>query len=73
MNIYIFENVTKTTHNWDEGGVVVVAADIEQVKKLLRDTGGRVNLSDDDLSRAIVYPLQGEHEAKIFVFPDTGY
>jgi uncharacterized membrane protein YvbJ len=73
MNMFIFENADKVSDNYHEGGgLVIVAADIEQVKQLVEATNGSVRLSDDDINKVIVYPLKGSHEAKIFVFPDAG-
>ena len=69
MNIYIFEAQDGITGNWhDGGGVAIVANDPEQAQELMNGTRPKVLNFDE----AIVYPLKGKHEARIFIFPDAG-
>ena len=74
MNIYIFEYMNQVTVNRQEPvGLVVVANDVEHVKKLIEAANGTIQPSDLDFDKAIVYPLMGEHEARILSFPDSGF
>jgi uncharacterized membrane protein YvbJ len=73
MNVYIFSRVRKVSNLYHEGGgLVVIARDIEQVAQLVKSTNGVVRLDEDEIKDVITYPLEGEHEAKIFSFPDNG-
>lgn len=73
MNIYIFVGCEKASNSYHEGGsVAIVAKDIDEVKSLVKAKGGEILLSDMDIQAAIVYPLKGKHEPKVFAFPDAG-
>ena len=71
MKIYVFEYLSGITDNYhDGGGLVVVAKDMREVKKLvsaLPDVGDLSQLKAD-----AVYKVDGPAESKVFVFPDAG-
>lgn len=72
MNIYIFEGVDHVSSNYhSNGGLVVIARDVDHVLELIA-TDDAIILTADDIARCKVYPLEGDHTAQIFVFPDAG-
>jgi hypothetical protein len=84
VNIYIFPYIDPITENWHSGGgLVIVARDLEQAQALVNANAaergiGAVALQneekEDDNERIemVTYPLEGKHEARLFVFQDAG-
>lgn len=71
MNIYIFEYENDITDNWHNGGgLAIVAKDTEQAQGLMDKERNREKKLD--FEKAIIYPLKGKHEPRIFIFPDAG-
>lgn len=84
MRLFVFRRVASvSSHYHPEGGLVVVAEDIEHVR-LLCAAHGSINLAYDMFTSAydaehpereaepIVYELAGDPEPTVFTFIDTG-
>lgn len=86
MNIYIWQRVGHVSDNYHHyGGLAVIAADLEQARELMRTLRPRYSWPTDDFVPDVpsacdaytqkpdmTYPLAGEHEPKVLVFPDAG-
>lgn len=72
MNIFIFENVSQLTNNYhSEGGLVIVAENIEQAVKMVFEDK-YIELTKEELENVKVFKLAYNHEPQMFVFPDAG-
>jgi hypothetical protein len=72
MKVYIFERVNKCSRRYhEEGGVVVVAKDEEQLHKMISKEGD-IKITAEEMNNVITYSLRGYPEPKVFVFPDAG-
>jgi hypothetical protein len=86
MNVYILDRVDELTWSYhEEGGMVVVAGDLEDAKTFVaasstpkygddEDDDGerRPRVSDEEWANAKVLPLAGEHERAIHIHEDSG-
>lgn len=78
MKIFIWRNVENLTRNWhSDGGLVVVAASLEEARKALaaKDLKNQDGEPCEDVFRNepdATYDLQGSPDAKMFFFPNAG-
>lgn len=73
MNIYIWENVSNLTYRYhDEGGLVIIAKDLDQARTMYRAQGGEVNCTALTQKPTRVIACAGEETPTVFVFPDAG-
>lgn len=74
MYIFIFSYVSELTENYHSGGgLVVIAKDKKDVKKIIADNS-YIKLTDDDWKTVKKYKLDdiGEYKSDYFVFPNAG-
>jgi hypothetical protein len=72
MKIYVFERVGKVSNNYhEEGGLVIIANDIEHAKELINKTDD-IDVTDDEWSKVESYELAENVEPKIWAMPDAG-
>lgn len=79
MKIMIFERLDGLTNCYhQEGGLVIIAKNIDSAKKLVEQKKFKecidedFELSQEDLAKAKVLELSGSHKEEIIIFPDTG-
>ncbi len=82
MKIFIFQEVKLLTDNFhSNGGLVIVAKDLESALNLAKNYDGGytwqddknpIKLNEEEIKNVISYDLVGEHEEKLFIFPDAG-
>ena len=77
MEIYIWERLDSVSENYHkEGGLVVVARDIDHVKELVMEYNSKfpdpVIDFGQNIKHCTVYQLSEEVRPWIFVFPDAG-
>lgn len=72
MKLFIFERVDDCGSGCyhPEGGIVVVAKDLEAAKLQVENIGG--SLTEEELNDVSVYELANNNEEEIYVFPDAG-
>ena len=74
MKIFIFKKIEKCTdqHHTD-GGLVIVARDIEAAKNLIK-LDSNISISDDEWKYVIKYELDKNYTYmhKFFVMPNSG-
>lgn len=69
MKIFIWRRIEKCSSYWHpEGGVVVVAENLERAKALALVNGAEIK--DDEKPDAVYDVAQAEE--KVFIFPDAG-
>lgn len=69
MKIFIWQTIDKCTSNYHpEGGVVVVAENLERAKELALGSGAEIK--EDEKPDAVYDVAQAEE--KVFIFPDAG-
>jgi predicted fused transcriptional regulator/phosphomethylpyrimidine kinase len=84
VKLMIWNRVEKLTANWhDEGGLVIVARDLEHARAILQESQDRENAERARYGDTagpceahtknpdVVYDV-GDAEPRIFVFPDVG-
>jgi hypothetical protein len=72
MKIFIFQRLDKVSYNYhEEGGLVVVAENAEQVKELI-EKEGNIEITDKEWKDVITYELMDNEKPRVFVFPDAG-
>lgn len=72
MKIFIFERLDQVTPEWHpEGGLVVIAKNIEHVNELIRFEDF-IEISDEEWNTVKVYELKGDVKPEIITFRDTG-
>jgi len=72
MKIFILEEVDQVSNRWhSDGGLVIIAKDLEQAKELASLEPECVP-TKKEWSKALVYNLVEETEPRAFVFPDAG-
>lgn len=72
MKIFVLEHVEQVSGNYhSDGGLVVVARDIEEAKKLV-EREWECKPTDEEWGQAMVYELKEGYETKCYVFPDAG-
>lgn len=72
MQIFLFERVDQVSGNYHpEGGLVVVARDRQHVEELISGDQS-IQVTEREWEHVAIYPLIGEAEAKVYVFPDAG-
>lgn len=84
MRVYIFQNATRVSDSFHDGGsLLVVASDRDHVReqidrynanarKLWASTEDHIKLSDADWERAMTFELAGDAPEYIVAFPDAG-
>ena len=72
MKLFLLVRVEKCTDQYHtDGGLVIVARDIEAAKELLKsDTN--INISDDEWKYVITYELAKKYTQEFFIMPDSG-
>lgn len=71
MKVFIWNNINELTDNYhSDGGLVVVAKDLERAHELARNEG--VEFAEDELAPTIEYNTDDFVEEKVFIFPDAG-
>lgn len=72
MKVIIFEYVSELTNRYhDDGGLVIIAKDIESAKALI-SKDEYIRPTEEEWEKAIIYDLKDEVEERYFVFPDAG-
>lgn len=72
MKIFIFERLDKVSYNYhEEGGLAVVAEDVDQVKELI-EKEGNIKITEEEWKNVITYELMDNEKPRVFVFPDAG-
>lgn len=72
MKVIIFEYVCELTDRYhDDGGLVIIAKDIESAKALI-SKDKYIRPTKEEWEKAIIYDLKDEVEERYFVFPDAG-
>lgn len=74
------DQLTNRYHN--DGGLVVVAANMQQVLDLIAaendkskedsEDGANIALTEEEVSKAVIYPLAEECDSAVYIFPDAG-
>ncbi len=70
--IFIIEEVDQLTYHYHpNGGIVIIAPDLEAAKQLV--SGHKtMRITDKEWATAKVYELRNEVPPEYFVFPDAG-
>lgn len=72
MRMFVFEYINQVSSNYhQEGGLMVIAKDREQVEELIK-TEGSISITDSEWEEVIIYELKNDEQPKVFVFPDAG-
>ena len=72
MKIYVFERIDKCSDNYhEEGGLVVIAKDVEHAKKLLKSDDS-ITVTDKEWGEVESFALADNVEPKFWVMPDAG-
>ena len=72
MKIYVFERIDKCSDNYhEEGGLVVIAKDVEHAKELLK-TDNSIEVTDKEWEDVESFALADNVEPKFWVMPDAG-
>lgn len=72
MKIYVFERIDKCSDYYhEEGGLVVIAKDIEHAKELLK-TDDSIKVTDKEWEDVESFALADNVEPKFWVMPDAG-
>lgn len=72
MKIYIFEYIEQVSGNFHSGGgLVIIAKDIEDAKKLI-SVDERIQPTEDEWLKVESYDLSENVESKFWVMPDAG-
>jgi hypothetical protein len=74
MKVFIWERIEKLTDNWHtDGGLVVVAANLQRAVELAEAEGVEFSKGDyDELTPSNLYNTDDSAEEKVFIFPDAG-
>lgn len=71
MKVFVWQYINQLTDNYhSDGGLVVVAKDLERAHELARNEG--VEFSEGELTPTIEYNTDDSAEEKVFIFPDAG-
>lgn len=72
MTLFVLDNVDELTSRYHtEGGLVVVASDLDAAKALVAATCTEAKITDDEWAAAVQYHVD-DAEPRVFVFPDAG-
>lgn len=73
MKVFIFQYVGKVSGNYHpEGGLVIIAKDINRVKEMIAEQDV-IELTEDDYNDVIELPLENKNTTEeIYTFPDAG-
>lgn len=72
MKIFVFERINKCSDNYHkEGGLVVIAKDIEHAKELLKRDNS-IHVTEDEWKDVESFTLTDNVEPKFWVMPDAG-
>lgn len=74
MKVFIWNSINELTDNYhSDGGLVVVAKDLERAHELARNEGVTFSEGDyDELTPTIEYNTDDSAEERVFIFPDAG-
>jgi hypothetical protein len=74
MKVFIWERIEKLTDNYhSDGGLVVVAANLQRAVELAEAEGVEFSKGDyDELTPSNVYNTDDSAKEKVFIFPDAG-
>lgn len=72
MIMLVFESVKDLTRNFHSGGGLVVVAETRQHAMGLIREDPDIQLAQEEWDAALEYPLCGDSEPRLFVFPDAG-
>jgi hypothetical protein len=74
MKVFIWEHIQKLTDNYhSDGGLVVVAANLQRAIELAEAEGVEFSKGDyDELTPTNVYNTDDSADEKVFIFPDAG-
>lgn len=71
MNIYVYNRCEGLTNYWhDGGGAVVIAPTRGRADELIRQSPAAETFEVD--GAVDVYPLAGEPDERVWIFPDAG-
>jgi hypothetical protein len=69
MKAFVWKRLNCVTDNWHpEGGLLIVAADLEAANELFKNENGRMELPPPDF----VFEAPGHTDSFIVVFADSG-
>ena len=72
MKIYVFGRIDKCSDNYHaEGGLVVIAKDVEHAKELLKNRNS-IEVTDEEWEDVESFALADNVEPKFWVMPDAG-
>jgi len=72
MKVFIFERIEKLTYNWHpEGGLVIIAADIEAAKELIK-SDKEIQPTNEEWRHVEIYELKENVTPKFWVMQDAG-
>ena len=72
MRIFVFEDIENCSSNYhSEGGLVVIAKDIEHAKELLKEDKS-IDVTDEEWGKVESFALAENVEPKFWVMPNAG-
>ena len=72
MKIFVFQRIDTCSDNYhEEGGLVVIAKDVEHAKELLK-TDNAISVTDEEWKNVESFALADNVEPKFWVMPDAG-
>lgn len=72
MKVFVFEQLGQVSGSYhSEGGLIVVAANTEQAKRLIAEDPF-IEITPDEWAEVVEYELLRTTEPRVFVFPDAG-
>lgn len=72
MKIFLFKRIDELTEYYhSEGGLVVVANDLEDAKNQIADDTN-MQITDEEWANVKVFELAEKYERQMFIFPDAG-
>lgn len=72
MKIFIFQHVDKCSPNYHpEGGLVLIAKDIEQAKLFLKEKD-HIEITDEEWEDVESFELADNVESKYWIMPNAG-
>lgn len=75
MKVFIWQRIQELTDNYhSDGGLVVVAANLQRAVELAEAEGVKFSKEEDydELTPTNVYNTDDSTEEKVFIFPDAG-
>jgi len=79
MKMYLWERLDQVSENYHcEGGLVVIAKDKKEVKKLIKakneaeEWGPDIEIKDEEWKDVKIFEMNENNNPEIFYFPDAG-